>query len=842
MKHRGKSPLAYRRLVFLLIALAINAMLMMWLVWDSYDAYGNITTMQQNRRVEDLRSTILHFDEILTMSARMAVLTGESEWEERYHHFEPLLGDAINEAKTLAPTAQGAAAAARTDAANVELVEMEIRAMKLLHDGFADEARALLFGDRYRQQKQVYAEGMMVLTDGLAKIGASDLSRRRRRGIANIVAGALMIPLIVVAWALAFSAARSWAAERARAEKSLQFQATLLDQIRDAVTATDMTGRITYINAAQAAWTGRTKEELIGRPVEIYGSDPARGVTQQELIDKTIQHGHWQGEIVNYAKDGTESLLHLRTWLIRDEDGNPTGLAGTGRDITEIKQAQYELQKAHDELEERVLEQTGQLRESEERYRTLFESSRDAIMTLAPPSWRFTSGNRATVEMFGAKDEEELISLGPWELSPEFQPDGAPSADKARQMIETAVREGSHLFDWTHKRVGGEEFPATVLLTRMELGGQTLLQATVRDITDRVEAEQALRGSEAGLKQAQQLAHVGSWEWDLADDSITLTDEMRHIYGLTEQDRFDDIFALVDAMVHPDNKEVILSDLRALAAGEMGKVPNTMAVQIVRPDGHVRWIVGTAPQPRRRDADGKPTVMMGTVHDITELKMTEESLKAAHRRLMFAGERERRAVARELHDSLGQQTIGMHLAIESILAKAKASGGKYVEELGSLSKTCQMLANEIRAVCYGLYPPALEALGLCPALRQLGRESEHALTVEVTCAPCLEETRLSGDVEIALFRIGQEAIANALRHSQAKTLTIDIDREGDDVILTVADDGVGFDTQQAESSGLGLRTMHERADAVGGELQITSHPGQTRVTARVPGRFPEMQT
>ena len=101
-------------------------------------------------------------------------------------------------------------------------------------------------------------------------------------------------------------------------------------------------------------------------------------------------------------------------------------------------------------------------KQAEQRDRVLFESSRDAIMTLAPPSWKFTSANPATVEMFRTNDEASFTSLGPWELSPDAQPDGRPSAEKAREMIETAMREGSHFFEWTHKRLGGEDFPTTV--------------------------------------------------------------------------------------------------------------------------------------------------------------------------------------------------------------------------------------------------------------------------------------------------------------------------------------------------------------------------------------------
>ena len=121
---------------------------------------------------------------------------------------------------------------------------------------------------------------------------------------------------------------------------------------------------------------------------------------------------------------------------------------------------------------------------SEERFRLLFESSRDAIMTLEPPSWRFTSGNPATVRMFRAADEQDFTSRQPWTLSSERQPDGRLSAEKAKEMIETAMHEGSHLFEWTHARIGGEEFPADVLLTRIELDGKSFLQATVRDITE----------------------------------------------------------------------------------------------------------------------------------------------------------------------------------------------------------------------------------------------------------------------------------------------------------------------------------------------------------------------
>lgn len=145
------------------------------------------------------------------------------------------------------------------------------------------------------------------------------------------------------------------------------------------------------------------------------------------------------------------------------------------RDITKRKQAEEALAK------------------HENRFRVLFESTRDAIMTLEPPSWMFTSANPATVEMFKARNEAEFVSYGPWTLSPERQPDGRESAQKAREMIEIAMRDGSNFFEWTHRRLNGEDFPAAVQLTRMVLAGKDILQATVRDITESKKLEDVAR-------------------------------------------------------------------------------------------------------------------------------------------------------------------------------------------------------------------------------------------------------------------------------------------------------------------------------------------------------------
>ncbi|MCK5021988.1 MAG: PAS domain S-box protein [Candidatus Pacebacteria bacterium] len=136
------------------------------------------------------------------------------------------------------------------------------------------------------------------------------------------------------------------------------------------------------------------------------------------------------------------------------------------------------------------LKEKREVFECEEKFRFLYESSGDAIMTLDPSNWRFTSGNPATIKMFEVKDEKEFISLSPWQLSPKFQPDDLLSEKKAKKMIEKAIIEGSNFFEWMHKRYKGENFLANVLLSKVKIDKKQIIQATVRDISKQKEIEE----------------------------------------------------------------------------------------------------------------------------------------------------------------------------------------------------------------------------------------------------------------------------------------------------------------------------------------------------------------
>jgi PAS domain S-box-containing protein len=140
--------------------------------------------------------------------------------------------------------------------------------------------------------------------------------------------------------------------------------------------------------------------------------------------------------------------------------------------------------------------------ECELKYRSLFEGSSDAYITIEPPFRAVSTSNLAMRKMFLLNNPREVTTIRPWSMSPKWQPDGRDSEEKAKEMLATALCEGSHLFEWTCMRSNGEEFPSVVLLTRVEQAGKVIIQATIRDITEQKRAEKTLLEFKTAVQQS----------------------------------------------------------------------------------------------------------------------------------------------------------------------------------------------------------------------------------------------------------------------------------------------------------------------------------------------------
>jgi len=278
---------------------------------------------------------------------------------------------------------------------------------------------------------------------------------------------------------------------------SEEAQRTLIAALPDVIMRFDREGRHLFVSDNVSEVAGLPASAFIGKTHQELGFSESLCAIWNNAIQQPFLSGRPHEIEFELDSPSGHVAFNWRLTPDADADGRVRTVLTVARNITERKRAE------------------AALRESESRHRALFESAGDAIMTLTPPTWRFASGNSAVISMFGARDEADFTSRAPWQYSPDKQPDGRPSTDKAKEMIETALREGSHLFEWMHQRQNGEPFPATVLLSRFELNGQTLLQANVRDITARKKAEEALRLA------ANVFTH--------AREGITITDQYANI-------------------------------------------------------------------------------------------------------------------------------------------------------------------------------------------------------------------------------------------------------------------------------------------------------------------------
>ncbi|MFP4356177.1 MAG: PAS domain S-box protein [Phycisphaerae bacterium] len=269
----------------------------------------------------------------------------------------------------------------------------------------------------------------------------------------------------------------------------------------------------------------------------------------------------------------------------------------------------------------------------------------------------------------------------------------------------------------------------------------------------------------------------------------------------------------------------------ALSGGREHVEAFWMDLRDVHPDKPSRPVCASIDAFAVHSSSGQVERVVFMLEDITPRIRAEQRLQQALQKLAQAREDERRRLAKDLHDSLGQSLIGMQLALRAMAGDLDEVGRKRLE---SIAATAGQLVGEVRQISHGLFPSALEELGLSAALKQLVASAcDAGLAARLEATGNLPAERFDRPIETALFRIAQEAVANTLRHAQADELLIRVGLDDSGLTMEVRDDGKGFDPDSPLGRGMGLASMAERAAAFGGKLQVSSRPGRTSILTRV---------
>lgn len=621
---------------------------------------------------------------------------------------------------------------------------------------------------------------------------------------------------------------------------------TMADATFEGIIVTQ-SGVITEANQQFAQMTGYDLSE-------IYGMHLDKLVFPEDKVDVD--------EVLARGDD------HIDVYRARRKDGSEAVVETHGRNIM-LHGRMVRITTVRD-ITERVRAESAQIA-SQKKFLTLFESANDAIFLMDGPF--FVDCNPKTVQLFGCTDRSEVLGRSPVDFSPEFQPDGLSSQEKAQDLIRAALLGNPQFFYWLHTRKDGSKMDAEVSLNKLELEGKSFLQAIVRDITLRKQAEDDLRTSatrsavlariSARLNASQGLQELLDavceelaialqspiaviWLMDNEKQSLTA----RAAHGLTS-----DFFARIKPTPNevmsfwkPVAENIYYAPDIQLAAN----APNTpLAVELNLHTGLNCWFyyegeaVGILSVYRYERDKRFPEADLTLVRILSNeiaiaiynaqlfLQVSEgrARLQALSAKLVDVQEAERRHLAIELHDEIGQELTQVKMSLDRLDPSRPD-----MEEVETARELTLDLMERVRSLSLELRPSILDDLGLLPAfLWHLERFTELS-AIPVDFKPNLAQRRFSPLVESTAYRILQESLTNIARHSGASQVTISLWADDERLGLQVEDNGKGFDeiTSLQKLTG-GLSGMRERANLCGGRLTIDSQPGKgTYISLELP--------
>jgi PAS domain S-box-containing protein len=610
-----------------------------------------------------------------------------------------------------------------------------------------------------------------------------------------------------------------------------------------------------FVNKAYEDWYGLLKEEIYGRHIkEVLGESAyqvIRGDVEGVLSGRQITYETlfpYIGGDIRYV-----SAIYVPHF---DEQGKVKGFFALVTDITEKKKAEEQLIKYRDRLEELVEERTAKLKKANEQLQQEITERKRAEEALRENEQRL---NRS----------QEIAHLGSWELdlvnnrltwSDEvysifgLQPQEFGATYEAfleavhpndRAAVDAAysgsVREGRDTYEIEHRVVRKSTGEIRIVLERCEhlrdASGRIIRSiGMVHDITERKQAEKALLESEERYRILFETSPDAIALIDLNFNIITVNQPALMLFGYESQEEVIGKNALGFVAVND----------RFRAAGDASKLLNTgigksgeYSIQIK--DGHL--VPAELRTSLFRDTEGKAKCFITVIRDISKRKASEEKIRVYEEQLRSLAseltlieERERRRIASDLHDHIGQTLALSKIKLGELRESVPSS---LVKPLGEIHGLIEQTIQYTRSLTFELSPPILYELGFEAAVEWLAEQIQEKSGISVDFEDDLQPKPLGKEIRILLFKAVGELLINVIKHAQAYKLKVAIQREGSNIRITVEDDGTGFYIPEvnrlAGVKGFGLFSIRERLKHFGGSLQIQSEPNRgTLITLLAP--------